>query len=57
MRLLVVAALCLAMAACSSPVGRSFVQGEWYAKACDVGGGTYNAAPNGSCPDFLAHLF
>lgn len=45
------------LAGCTAPMAtanRWMVQGTGYAKLCELGGGKYDAHPNGSCPDFLA---
>lgn len=54
---LMLPALAMPLAGCPSTLqtaGKAMVQGTGYAKLCGLGGGHYNAAPNGSCPDFLA---
>lgn len=42
----------LTLAACKGDVGKAFIQGQWFERACAAGGGHYDARPNGSCPDF-----
>lgn len=47
----------LLLAGCTGALqtaNKAMVQGTGYANLCALGGGHYSAAPNGSCPDFLA---
>lgn len=51
-RILLAASVVLALSGCAAAT-KYLVQGGPYKSLCESQGGTYDAAPNGSCPDFI----